>query len=202
MFMGPIERAKPWNTEGLGGIHRFLNRIWRIYVNEDGRLNENIKESGAGDTFIKAYHKTVQIVGDHIERARFNTAISQMMVFINECYKETTLNRVMMTGFVKLLSPFAPHLAEELWEKLGQSTTLLYESWPEFDPDMVVEDIIEYPVQINGKVRFKLEIAADADEDSIKEALMEHERLPMYTEGKTIVKTIIIPKRIITLVVK
>ena len=202
MFMGPIERAKPWNTEGLGGIHRFLNRIWRIYVNEDGRLNQHIKESGAGETFIKAYHKTVQVVGDHIERARFNTAISQMMVFINECYKEKTLNLDMMTGFVKVLSTFAPHIAEELWEKLGQTTALLYEEWPTFDPEMVLEDMIEYPVQINGKVRFKLEISADADESSIKEALMEHERLPMYTEGKTIVKTIIVPKRIITLVVK
>ncbi|MEA2076959.1 MAG: leucine--tRNA ligase [Candidatus Marinimicrobia bacterium] len=202
MFMGPIERAKPWQTEGLGGIHRFLNRVWRILVTEEGDLSPNIKESGAGDTFIKAYHKTVQIVGEHIERARFNTAISQMMVFINECYKENTLNRDMMTGFVKLLSTFAPHIAEELWEKFGESSVLLYETWPTYDSAMVVEDMIEYPVQINGKVRLKLNISADADEDAIKEALFSHEKLGQYTEGKTIVKTIIVPKRIITLVVK
>ena len=200
--MGPIERAKPWQTEGLGGIHRFLNRVWRMYVTEEGDLNPNIKENGAGDTFMKAYHKTVQVVGEHIERARFNTAIAQMMVFINECYKETTINRDMMTGFVKLLSTFAPHIAEELWEKLGETSVLLYETWPTYDPDMVVEDMIEYPVQINGKVRLKLNIPADADEAVIKDTLFSHEKLGQYIEGKTIVKTIIVPKRIITLVVK
>ena len=202
MFMGPIERAKPWQTEGLGGVFRFLNRVWRIYVNEEGEINENIRETGAGETFIKAYHKTVKIVGEHIERARFNTAISQMMVFINECYKETTLNRDMMIGFVKMLSTFAPHIAEELWEKLGQKGILLYEVWPEYDPEMVSEDMIEYPVQINGKIRLKLNIDAEADEDAIKDILFSEEKLTQYIEGKTILKTIIIPKRIITLVVK
>jgi leucyl-tRNA synthetase len=202
MFMGPIERAKPWNTEGLGGIHRFLNRIWRIYVNDDGNISQNIKDKGAGEEFKKAYHKTVQIVGDHIERARFNTAIAQMMVFINECYKETTLDRDMMTGFIKLLSTFAPHIAEELWHKMGHTGVLLYEKWPEFDPKMVIEEKIEYPVQINGKVRFKIEISADAEEDDIKAALFSHDRFFQYTEGKDIIKTIIVPKRIITLVVK
>ena len=141
-------------------------------------------------------------MGDHIERARFNTAISQMMVFINECYKEKILNRDIMTGFIKLLSTFAPHIAEELWEKLGKTSVLLYEKWPEFDLEMVIEDMIEYPVQINGKVRFKIEISAEAEEDDIKAALFSHDRFPQYTEGKNIIKTIIVPKRIITLVVK
>jgi len=202
MFMGPIERAKPWQTEGLGGVHRFLNRVWRIYMTEEGDLNPKINDNTSGETFVRAYHKTIKIVGEHIERARFNTAISQMMVFINECYKENSLNRDMLRGFVKVLSTFAPHIAEELWEKLGESTILLYETWPAYDPAMVVEDMIEYPVQINGKVRLKLNIPADADESAIKEMLFSNEKLGQYTEGKTIVKTIIIPKRIITLVVK
>ncbi len=202
MFMGPIERAKPWSTEGLGGIHRFLNRVWRLYVNEDGDLNDILQDNGAGENFAKAYHKVVKGVGEHLERNRYNTAISQMMVFINECYKEKILDRSMMTEFVKVLSTFAPHIAEELWEKLGQKSVLLYETWPTFDPDMVVEDMVEYPVQINGKIRFKMNISADADQDAIKEALMTHDKIAQYIEGKTIVKTIIVPKRIITLVVK
>ncbi|MFA6618960.1 MAG: leucine--tRNA ligase, partial [Candidatus Neomarinimicrobiota bacterium] len=202
MFMGPIERAKPWSTEGLAGMYRFLNRVWRIYVNDDGSLNEKITDDRSDESFEKIYHKTVKTVGEHLERTRFNTAISQMMVFINECYKTDKFNRGMMIGFVKVLSTFAPHIAEELWEKLGQKSVLLYETWPEYDAEMVVEDMIEYPVQINGKIRFKLEISAEATQDDIKEALMSHDRLPQYTEGKTIIKTIIVPKRIVTLVVK
>ena len=202
MFMGPIERAKPWSTEGLGGIHRFLNRAWRLYVNEEGDLNDKIQDSGVGESFTKAYHKVVKGVGEHLERNRYNTAISQMMVFINVCYKVDVLDRFMMTEFVKVLSTFAPHIAEELWEKLGQTSVLLYETWPEFDPAMVIEDMIEYPVQINGKIRFKMNIPADADQDAIKKALMSHDKTAQYTEGKSIIKTIIVPKRIITLVVK
>lgn len=202
MFMGPIERTKPWSTEGLAGMYRFLNRVWRIYVNDDGYLNENITDDQPEEAFAKAYHKTIKIVSELLERTRFNTAISQMMVFINECYKTDKLNREMMIEFVKILSTFAPHIAEELWEKLGQKSVLLYETWPEYDKEMVLEDMIEYPVQINGKIRFKLEISAEASQDEIKEVLMSHDRLPQYIEGKTILKTIIVPKRIITLVVK
>jgi leucyl-tRNA synthetase len=202
MFMGPIERAKPWSTEGLGGIFRFLNRIWRIYIDENGELNPQIRPEGSGDAFVKCFHKTVKILGEHIERARFNTGISQMMVFINECYKETVLNAPMMRDFIKILSVFAPHLAEELWERTGNHSVLTYEPWPEYDPEMVKDEILEYPVQINGKVRFKISVDAEADEEAIRALLLDHERLAQYTEGKSIVKIIIVPKRIITLVVK
>jgi len=202
MFMGPIERAKPWSTEGLGGIFRFLNRIWRIYIDENGELNPQIMPKGSGENFEKVFHKTVKILGEHIERARFNTGISQMMVFINECYKENILNASMMRDFIKILSVFAPHLAEELWERTGNRTVLAYEPWPEYDPEMVRDEIVEYPVQINGKVRFKISVDSEADEEAIRTLLLDHERLAQYTEGKSIVKIIIVPKRIITLVVK
>ena len=202
MFMGPIERAKPWSTEGLGGLHRFLNRVWRIYVDEDATLNRNIGPESSSESIVKVYHKTLKIVGEHIERARFNTAISQMMIFINECYKEKHLNISMMTGFIKILSTFAPHIAEELWEKLGQKTLLSYENWPVYDPEKVIDETIEYPVQINGKVRFRLTVDADTSEDELKERVFSHERLAHYTQGKQIVKCIVVPKRIITLVVK
>ncbi|MBW6458899.1 MAG: class I tRNA ligase family protein, partial [FCB group bacterium] len=178
------------------------NRIWRIYIDENGGLNPQIKAEGSSDNFEKVFHKTVKILGEHIERARFNTAISQMMVFINECYKDKVLNASMMRDFIKILSVFAPHLAEELWERTGNKTVLTYEPWPEYDPELVKDEVIEYPVQINGKVRFKLEADAEADEDSIRALVLEHERLAQYTEGKSIVKIIIVPKRIITLVVE
>ncbi len=202
MFMGPIERAKPWSTEGLGGIHRFLNRIWRIYTDDNGKLNANIREVEPGRSYERVYHKTVKTVTEHIEQARFNTAISQMMVFINESYKQKHLNISMMSGFVKMLSTFAPHIAEELWQILGNNSILSYEKWPEYDDAKAKDEEIEYPVQINGKVRFKLLADAGADENTVRELLYEHEKFEYYTKGKQIIKIIVIPKRIVTLVVK
>jgi len=202
MFMGPIERAKPWSTEGLGGIHRFLNRIWRIYTDGNGNLSPGIGDTEALRSFEKVYHKTVKVVTEHIEAARFNTAISQMMVFINECYKQKQLNFSIMSEFVKMLSTFAPHIAEELWQILGHDSVLSYAQWPEYDSARARDEMIEYPVQINGKVRFKLQADADADENAIREALFSHEKFEHYTRDKQILKIIVIPKRIVTLVVK
>ncbi len=202
MFMGPIERAKPWSEEGLGGIHRFLNRIWRIYTGADGKMNPQICDAQPGKSFEKAYHKTVKTVTEHIETARFNTAISQMMVFINECYKEKSLNISMMSNFIKMLSTFAPHIAEELWEITGHKSVLSYAAWPEYDTEKARDEEIEYPVQINGKVRFRLTADAEAKEEEIRELLFAHEKFGHYTRDKEIVKIIVVPKRIVTLVVK
>lgn len=202
MFMGPIDRAKPWSTEGLGGIFRFLNRIWRLYINENDQINDRISDKPAEKSLDTAFHKMVKIVSEHIEEARFNTAISQMMIFINECYKSETLKQSHMLDFIRILSTFAPHMAEELWERMGMQSVLSREAWPEFDPEKARDEEIVYPVQINGKVRFKLQISADSDEELIRKVLISSEKYKFYTKGKSLVKMIIVPGRIITIVIK
>jgi len=202
MFMGPIERPKPWSTKGLGGSHRFLNRIWRLYIADNGELNPNIKDEKSSEEFEKEFHKTVKIVGEHIEETRFNTAISQMMVFVNTGYKEKILNREIMTKFIQLVSPFAPHIAEELWEKMGIAENLTYSSWPVYNKLKLVEDTIEYPVMINGKMRSKVVVNADDDNDKIKEIVLNDSRIQKFIEGKKIFKFLVIPKKIVTVVIK
>jgi leucyl-tRNA synthetase len=201
MFMGPIERPKPWSTQGLAGINRFLNRIWRLFIEEDGTLTDKITDDHASGQNVKVYHETVKILTEHIESCRFNTAISQLMVFINECYKEKTLNRSFMNGFVKLLSPFAPHLAEELWEKMGNTDELTYSSWPEYEEKYLIEATIDYPVQINGKVRTVITVPKNISRGDLEAVVFENDRVQKYTAGKPIRKFIVVPEKIITIVI-
>ena len=202
MFMGPIERPKPWSTDGLGGVYRFLNRIWRLYVSEDGKINSNIIDEKSSNKFEKEFHKTVKMVSEHIEETRFNTAISQMMVFINAGYKEKILNKKMMINFIQLLSPFAPHIAEELWEKMGMKNDLTYSKWPTYDKSKLIEDTIEYPVMINGKMRSKIIANINDDENKIKEIVLDDAKIQKYLNGKQIFKFLVVPKKIVTVVVK
>src|SRR5690606_7725800 len=131
MFMGPLEATKPWNTNGVEGTHKFLARIWRLFINEaDGALNPKIGDGPCSDRFVRTWHKTIKKVTEDIEHLRFNTAISQLMVFINDAYKEERLPLEAMKHFVQMLSPIAPHIAEELWERLGQSGSITYAQWP------------------------------------------------------------------------
>ena len=201
MFMGPIERPKPWSTQGLAGINRFLNRIWRLFIEEDGTLTDKITDAPASEQLLKVYHETVKVLTEHIEACRFNTAISQLMVFINECYKEENLNRSFMNGFVKLLSPFAPHLSEELWEKMGNTDELAYSSWPEYEEKYLIEATIDYPVQINGKVRTIITVPKNISRENLEAVVFENERVKKYTAGKNIRKFIVVPEKIITIVI-
>ncbi len=201
MFMGPIERPKPWSMSGIAGIHRFLNRIYRLYI-EDAALNPNISETASSDSMTRTYHKTVKVVTGHIEQTRFNTAIAQMMVFVNEAYKEQTLNRQILTGFLQLLSPFAPHIAEELWEKLGEKENINTAAWPEYDEAFVVEEVMEYPVMFNGKLRFKLALPAETAADEVERQLRADERFAHYCGDKAVAMLKIIPGKIITVALK
>src|SRR5690606_26972778 len=136
MFMGPLEATKPWNTSGVEGIYRFLSRVWRLYIDENtGQLNSKIVdiEEGVDPSFLKTWHRTIKKVTEDYENLRFNTAISQMMVFVNEAYKTEKLPRKAMEDFTQLLSPVVPHIAEELWERLGHQDTITYVPWPEYD---------------------------------------------------------------------
>ena len=196
MFMGPIDAAKPWDPNGIDGSKKFLDRVWRLYV-ESGKVHN--KENKNLD---KVYNFTVKKVTNDYENMYFNTAISQMMIFINATTKEDVFPKEYAEGFVKLLSPVAPHIAEELWSRLGHSDTITYEAWPTYDETKLVEDTIEIPVQVNGKVRATVQIGTDATDEDVKKAVMENSNIQAQLEGKTVVKEIYVKNKIYNIVVK
>jgi leucyl-tRNA synthetase len=204
MFMGPLEASCPWNPDDLPGVHRFLGRVWRLFVPE-GKENQQslrpqLEKTGVPDPDLeKALHRCIAKVSQDLEGMRFNTAISAMMVFVNEATKKmNALEKSQAERFLLLLSPFAPHMAEELWERMGHSDTLAYEPWPNFDPALLLDDEIEIAVQILGKVRARIKISKDASKDEVlaqaKEAVKEQLR------GKTLRKEIFVPGRLVNLV--
>ena len=196
MFMGPIDAAKPWDPNGIDGSKKFLDRIWRLFVESDkvqDKPNINLE---------KVYNFTVKKVTNDYENMYFNTAISQMMIFINSATKENIIPKEYAEGFVKLLSPVAPHIAEELWNRLGHSDTITYESWPTYDESKLVDDEINLPVQVNGKVRATIKIPVDATQEQIKEIAHQAENVQAHLEGKTIVKEIYVKGKIYNIVVK
>ncbi len=202
MFMGPLDASIAWSTTGLDGSRRFLDRIWRLFVEDNGNLRTKINNDANSSTLERVYHQTVKKVTEDIEGLRFNTAISQLMVFINEAYKTDALLKEYMEGFVKLLSPIVPHLAEELWAKMGNKATLAYEAWPTYDEARLVEDEIEIVVQVNGKVRAKLQVPATASKEQMEETAMNDETVKEQLEGKTIRKVIIVPGKLVNIVAK
>ncbi|MDM5330653.1 leucine--tRNA ligase [Neobacillus sp. CF12] len=200
MFMGPLDASIAWSTNGLDGSRRFLDRIWRLMVEENGELNPKIQENEEAANLEKVYHQTVKKVTEDYEGLRFNTAISQMMVFINEAYKSTVLPKHYMEGFVKMLAPVAPHVAEELWEKLGHSGTISYETWPAYDEAKLVDDEVEIVIQVNGKVKTKLLVPTDASKEALEGIAMDDERVKEQIEGKTIRKVITVPGKLVNIV--
>jgi len=200
MFMGPLEATKPWNTQGVEGIHRFLNRIWRLFVTEDGSLNPKIRDAEGDDAFKRVWHKTVKKVTEDIEALRFNTAISQLMVFVNEAYKADVLPRRAMENFVQLLSPFVPHIAEELWERLGHNDTITYVPWPEYDPALTVDEEVEIVLQVNGKIVDRVRIARDTDEEAMRELALGNEKVKAQTAGKSVRRVIAVPGKLVNVV--
>jgi leucyl-tRNA synthetase len=205
MFMGPLEATKPWSMSGVEGVSRFLARVWRMISDEGAdeiRLNPAVKDVPATPEQTRLLHKTVQAVTNDIESLSFNTAISRMMEFVNAVSAQDPRPRGILAPFVLLLAPFAPHLAEEAWELLGHSQSLAYEPWPTYDPALLVESQVEIAVQINGKVRSKLYIPADADQDSVQKMAMADARIAEYLAGKQIVKVVYVPGRLFSFVVK
>ncbi len=199
MFMGPLDASIAWSENGLDGARRFLDRVWRLFVQDNGELNEKITD-GNEDVLEKVYHQTVKKVTEDYEGLRFNTAISQLMVFINEAYKAPVLPKKYMEGFVKLLAPVAPHISEEIWSKLGHNDTIAYESWPAYDEVKLVEDEVEIVVQINGKVKAKLQVAKDATREQIEQVALENEKVKGQIEGKTVRKVIAVPGKLVNIV--
>ena len=195
MFMGPLEASKPWSMQGVEGAQKFLDRIYRLY--ESGKIKDEENKN-----LEKVYHQTVKKVSEDFESLGFNTAISQMMIFINAVYKEEVFPKEYAEGFVKLLNPVAPHIGEELWEMLGHNGTIAFEAWPTYDESKLSDDEKEIAVQVNGKVRATIKIAVDEAEDSIKAKALEEENVKRHMEGKEVVKVIVIKGKIVNIVVK
>jgi leucyl-tRNA synthetase len=230
MFMGPLEMVKPWNTRGVEGVYRFLGRVWRLFVDEKSetefeqaetlttktqrreellkiiQLNSAIKNVPATPAQLKTLHACIKKVTEDLDGLRFNTAISAMMVFVNDAITWETKPVSVLREFLILLQPFAPHIAEELWAKLSTlnsqpSTSLTYACWPKFDPALLVEDTLEIPVQVNGKLRDVIKVPANADNATLEAAAKASEKVQQFIAGKTIKKVIVVPKKLVNIVV-
>jgi len=200
MFLGPLEASKPWNTHSIEGISRFLDRVWRLVVSEDGGLSGAVTEEAPAPEHQRLLDQTIKKVTEDFEAFKFNTAIAQMMVFVNEMNKLERRPRALIEPFVLLLSPFAPHLGEELWRRLGHPESLAYEPWPTWDPQRVFEDRVTVAVQVNGKLRATLELPRGSDQHAAHEAALEDERVRRYVDGGAVRKVIYIPDKLLNLV--
>jgi leucyl-tRNA synthetase len=230
MFMGPLQDTKPWNTKGVTGVYNFLGRTWRLFVDDKSLtafeqaettaagtdqhaaaldvilLDSAIAEADATPAQLKALHACIKKVTEDLDGMRFNTAISAMMVFVNEAMTWQTKPMSVLKTFIQLLAPFAPHLAEELWARLHSTfglkpASLTYTAWPKYDPALLVESEIELPVQVNGKFRDTIKVPVDADNAAIESAAKAAEKAQSFLAGKTIKKVIIVPKRMVNLIV-
>ncbi|MEM6327240.1 MAG: leucine--tRNA ligase [Bacteroidota bacterium] len=201
MFMGPLEATKPWSTRSVEGVHRFLSRAWRLFTDDAPGLADRITEAEATKDQLRVTHATIQKVTDDIDGLRFNTAIAAMMEWINAANRWDSVPRETAESFVLLLAPFAPHLAEELWSRLGHAQSLTYVAWPAFDPDLLTADEIEIAVQVNGKLRGTVTVPADADKAAVLAAAKAEPNVQRHTEAKTLRKEIVVPGRLVNLVV-
>ncbi len=204
MFMGPLEAVKPWSTKGVSGVAG-LDRVWRMMIDdraEETRLNATIVDIEPAAEQNRVLHKTIYAVTRDIEQLSFNTAIARMMEFTNYFFKVEKRPKVVMERFVQLLSPFVPHLAEELWQQLGHDKTLAYEPWPQCDQSFLKEDTVEVPVQVNGKLRGRIVVPTGADNSVMESAARGDEKIAEWLGGKTVVKTIVVPGKMVNFVVK
>jgi leucyl-tRNA synthetase len=199
MFLGPLENHKPWDTNGIEGVYRFIKKLWRLFFDENG--NWIVTDDIPNDQELKVLHQTIKKIRNDIERFSFNTAVSQFMICVNEltdlkCHKKQVLENLTI-----LISSYAPHIAEELWNRLGHNTSVTYASFPEFREEYVKENTFEYPVSFNGKMRFKLELPVDMSKEEIKKRVMKEEKTKKYIGDKQVRKVIVVTKRIINIVI-
>ena len=197
MFLGPLEQSKPWDTNGIDGVHRFLRKLWGLYYSADGL---RVTDTPATKEELKSLHKLIRKVTQDVEQFSFNTSVAAFMICINELQGLKTSSREVLQPLLILLAPFAPHIAEELWHAIGEETTIVAAQWPECDEKLLVEDSFKYPVSFNGKTRFTIELPREASQDEIREAVLSADEAQKWLEGKTPKKVIIVPGRIINIV--
>jgi leucyl-tRNA synthetase len=197
MFLGPIEQAKPWNTAGISGVHNFLKKYWRLFYNDNQLIITDIKPS-KGE--LKILHETIKKINNDIENFSFNTCVSSFMICVNELINLKCHSREILSPLTILLSPFAPHLAEELWQQLGNKSTLVNTPFPKVNESYLIKDSKNYPVSFNGKMRFTINLSLNLDQDAIKKVILKDLRTTEYLRGKTPKKWIIVPNKIINIV--
>ena len=203
MFMGPLNKSKPWSTKGLQGCYRFVNKLWSIIVDENGNLSSKIVDSDEEDKdTLFLHHQTIKKLGEDIENLHFNTAVSQLMIYCNHLQKCSTVSKKLIEELVIILSPFVPHLSEEFWSLLGHSETITYQPWPQFDEGLIQLDEVTIAVQVNGKLRANINIAKDSDEKDVISEAMSLENVEKFTSEGNVVKTIYVPNRLLNFVVK
>ena len=197
MFLGPLEQYKPWNTAGITGVHNFLKKLWKLYVGENG-LNINAAEPTKDN--LKTLHKTIKKVQEDIENFSFNTSVSTFMIAINELTAQKCTSKEILEPLLILMSPYAPHIAEELWSQLGNSDSISKASFPEFDASYLVESSKEYPISFNGKTRFTIELSLDLSKDDIEAAVLANEKTIAQLDGRSPKKVIVVPGKIVNIV--
>ena len=203
MFMGPLNKSKPWSTKGLQGCYRFINKLWSILVDENGNLSSKIIDSDEEDKdTLFLHHQTIKKLGEDIENLHFNTAVSQLMIYCNHLQKCSTVSKKLIEELVIILSPFVPHLSEEFWSLLGHAETISYESWPQFDEELIQLDEVTIVVQVNGKLRANINIDKDSDEKDVVAEALSLDNVEKYTSNGSIIKTIYVPNRLLNFVVK
>ncbi len=199
MFLGPLEQSKPWDTNGIDGCHRFIRKMWNLFTDKEGNLN--INDDAPSKDELKSIHKLIKKVTEDIENFSYNTSVAAFMICVNELSALKCNKRVVLTDLVKLIAPFAPHIAEELWQALGNQTTVCDAQWPKFDESYLKEDSITYSISFNGKTRFTLDFPADATQQEIQDAVLANEKAQGYIDGKPIRKVIVVPRKIVNIVI-
>ena len=199
MFLGPLEQSKPWDTKGISGVHNFLRKLWRLFHNENNELS--ISEEQPTDKELKALHKGIKKVTEDLERYAFNTPVSNFMIAVNELGELKCNKKAVLSELLVLVAPYAPHIAEELWSKLGHTTSISKATWPEFNEEYLVENAFAYPVSFNGKVRFKIELPTNMPKDEVEKLVLEAEQSQKWLDGKPPKKVIVVPNRIVNVVI-
>lgn len=199
MFLGPLEQSKPWDTNGIDGVHKFLRKVWKLFFDRDGKLIVTDEKATADE--LKVLHRTIRKISEDIERFSFNTAVSAFMICVNDLTALKCNKREVLEPLTILLAPFAPHICEEIWHALGHNQTVCDAPWPQFNADYLVESTVVYPVSFNGKVRFKLEAPASLNPADVEKLVLKEEQTQKWTEGKEVKKVIVVPGKIINIVV-
>jgi len=197
MFLGPLEQSKPWNTAGITGTHGFLKKLWKLYFDQNGL---KLTDSEPTKEALKSLHKTIQKVTEDIDNFSFNTSVSTFMICVNELSSQKCTARAILEPLAVLISPYAPHIAEELWNQMGHQESIAFENFPKFESKYVVEDQKVYPISFNGKMRFTFELPLDLSKDEIEKRVMEHPKTKEYLGDRIPKKVIIVPGKIVNIV--
>lgn len=197
MFLGPLEQSKPWDTNGIDGVHRFLKRLWSLYFKND---TLNISEDAPTADELKALHKTIKKITGDIETFSYNTSVSAFMICVNELYSLKCNKKAILEPLSIILAPFAPHIAEEMYHLLGNTISVCDAQWPQYNEEYLKENSIKYPISFNGKVRFTLELPADMSKEDVEKSALANEQTTKYLEGKAPKKVIVVPGKIVNIV--